>query len=80
MIRSAVVFLLLSLLVGCRHSQDGELVLPYNHPASPTAQSAPPIRVPPIQGPDPAPVVPDVGEVGAVPASNAKSSPQQYHH
>jgi len=80
MIRSAIAFLLFSVLVGCHHRQDGAPVVPFNHPANPYAQAAPPIPVPPIQGPDAEAVVPDVGEAGAAPASSAESPPQQHHH
>lgn len=78
MIRSAIAFLLFSLLAGCHHRQDGELVVPFNHPASPDAQAAPPIKVPPIQGPDAEPVAPNLGEPAAASAPDTGSPPHQH--
>lgn len=60
MIRSAVALLLFSFLGAC-HRQDDGIVVPLDHPASPYAQSAPPISVSPIQG-RAEDVRPDVGK------------------
>lgn len=79
MIRSAIAFLLFSLLAGCYRQGDG-IVVPFDHPVSPYAQPAPPIAVPPIQGPDAEAIVPDVEGTGAVPASTTQSPPHQHHH
>ncbi len=86
MIRSTIALLFLSFLVGCYRQGPG-VVLPYDHPANPYAQAAPPIAVQPIEGPDIEPVVPDVGEEGtrSAPAMQAPSpdrspAPHQHHH
>jgi hypothetical protein len=52
--RSAIA-LLLFFLAGF-HRQGPGVVLPYEHPANPYAHAAPPIAVPPIEGPDIEPV------------------------
>jgi hypothetical protein len=79
MIRSAIAFILFSLLAGCHQGHDGELVLPFNHPANPYAEAAPPITVPPVQGPDAEPVVPILGEPAATSAPEAGPPPHQHH-
>jgi hypothetical protein len=86
MIRNAVALLLFIFLFGW-HRQTPGVVLPYDHPANPHAQAAPPIVVPPIEGPDIEPVPPDVGMEGAKPAPamqpptpNDAAAPHQHHH
>lgn len=65
MIRCAFALLLFSFLAGCHRQGDG-IVVPFDHPASPYAQSAPPIEVPAIQG-SAEKVTPDLA--GQAPAS-----------
>jgi hypothetical protein len=84
MIRSAIALLLFSFLVGC-YRQGAGVVLPYDHPANPNAQAAPPIAVPPIEGPDTEPVAPDVGGEGikptpAMPPPSAEGSGAPHKH
>jgi len=85
MIRSAFVLLLFSFLAGCYRQGEG-VVVPYDHPANPYAQPAPPIAVPPIETPDIESVAPAVGEAGArpapkteLPSPGSSAAPQQHH-
>lgn len=62
--RSAIVLFTFIFLFGWHRPGPG-VVLPYDHPANPYAQAAPPIEVPPIEGSDIGPVAPpELGPAG----------------
>ena len=85
MTRSAVAVLLFSFLVAWHYRQDDGIVVPYGHPASPHAESAPPIQVPAIQGgaekvtPDVAKEAPGSTQQPQAPSSGDAGAHQHHH-
>jgi hypothetical protein len=79
MIRSAVVVLLFGFLAGCYKQHDDMLVVPLDHPASPYAEPAGPITVPPIRG-RVEQVVPEVGHAEPRPGPPADPGVHEHQH
>jgi hypothetical protein len=79
MIRSAIVVLFFGFLAGCYKQYDDRLVVPLDHPASPYAESAQPITVPPIRG-RVEEVVPEMGDAEPKPTPPADPGVHQHQH
>jgi hypothetical protein len=86
MLRAKVIFSFLCCLVAWHDVQEDTTVVPSDHPTNPYARPAPPIVVPPVQGPDLKGAYPDLSKQQDTlgrerqPASTGGGAIHQHHH